>query len=122
MNVKDRRPRKYYDEECCTFLSDLDDDAISEERRENEFTQNRTNFVLNTRRKNITSDESTQDIIHEAHELQSIIINAPLHLQKNDSPFVSIYVNNSTDEEVDLSTEEIMSQTKTQNSPTVRRE
>jgi hypothetical protein len=85
-------------------------------------------LVFNAGRQQNTNDESIQNIIHEAHELQSRIKYTPLHLQKNYSSFISIYPNkftqgkyNSVDDEADLLIEETMAEIKAQNPSTVRR-
>ena len=127
-NATRKCPRKYYDEECCTVSSDLDDDDRSEEQRKNEFRQNETNLVFNTGRQQNKNDESIENIIHEAHELQLRITYTPLRIQENYSSFISIDPNkftqgkyNSIDDKADLLIEETMAEIKAQNSSTVRR-
>ncbi len=121
----DKKPRTYYDEERCATV---DNDNKCKEPRENRFQQNKKNFFLNVRRQNNTNDESIRNITHDVHKLQiNRISKTSTRLHESDSLSVVIHENdpirdeyNKTNDETNLSIEEIMPTSVPQNSSLVR--
>ncbi len=120
-----KKPRTYYDEECCTAIDDVDK---REEPREIRFQQNKKNAFLNVCKQNNTNDESIQNMNHDIHEARmKRMSKTSIRLQENDSLNVLIHENDPirdeyirTDDETNLPLAEIMPMSVPQNSSLVR--